>query len=231
VCRCRTDVTTPILRRTAVLRLSGSSVAIYAGDGRWSYEEDYWDLRGAREPRSATEACARAYLTETKMSRRFWPDGPSWARSTGPSGLLGREEVTPITKPAELRALLALFAAAESDSGVASRRRPSLIVRPFLFRSSARNVYLAVSWYCWHIGAQQTVRTSRSTRGEPPPAQPGRRHPAALLSPGPWPCSSASGPKAPPIGPPTTGGGHASSIRHWALRLLLLQQPVLNISR
>jgi hypothetical protein len=89
----------------------GLSVAYYAGDGRWSYEEDYWDLRGARATAAGyAEACARVKPDlETKMSRRFWPDGPAWARLDGPAqpAWLGREEVTPITKPAELRALLA----------------------------------------------------------------------------------------------------------------------------
>jgi hypothetical protein len=89
----------------------GLSVAIYAGDGRWSYEEDYWDLRGARATALGyAEACARVNPDlETKMSRRFWPAGPPWARLDGPANpaWLGREEVTPITKPAELRALLA----------------------------------------------------------------------------------------------------------------------------
>src|ERR1035441_6003208 len=38
----------------------GLSVARYAGDGRWSYEEDYWDVRGPRATAVAyAEACAR----------------------------------------------------------------------------------------------------------------------------------------------------------------------------
>jgi hypothetical protein len=95
----------------AYFDFAGLSVAQYAGDGRWCYEEDYWDVRGARATASAyAEVCARVDPDlETKMSRRFWPDGPSWARLDGPAApsWLDREGVTPITKPSELRALLA----------------------------------------------------------------------------------------------------------------------------
>jgi limonene-1,2-epoxide hydrolase len=90
---------------------AGLSVARYAGDGRWSYEEDYWDVPGARRTADAyAEACRKTGADlQTKLSRRFWPDEPEWARFNGtPSpSWLGRDDIQSITKPRELRALLA----------------------------------------------------------------------------------------------------------------------------
>lgn len=89
----------------------GLSVAEYAGDGRWRSEEDYWDLRGARSTAAAYAEASAAVQPDlaTKMSRRFWPAGPSWARldATAAPSWLDRPSITPITKPAELRAILA----------------------------------------------------------------------------------------------------------------------------
>ncbi len=90
----------------------GLSVACYAGGGRWSYEEDYWDLRGARETaQQYADACARMGTPwEDRLSRRHWPEGgPDWARSEArPSpSWLSLAGLRPITKPRELRELLA----------------------------------------------------------------------------------------------------------------------------
>jgi len=95
----------------------GLSVARYVGDGRWDYEEDYWDVRGARSTAQAyAEICARVQPDlDARMTRRFWPEGPSWARFDGaprPSWL--GVEPRPITKPAELRAILAEVRAARA---------------------------------------------------------------------------------------------------------------------
>jgi hypothetical protein len=90
----------------------GLSVAWYAGDGRWAGEEDYWDVRGARATAEAYAASCRKTGTvepSDKLTRRYWPeDGPGWARFDGPPrpSWLGREDIRPITKPRELRALL-----------------------------------------------------------------------------------------------------------------------------
>jgi len=90
---------------------AGLSVAEYAGDGAWSYEEDYWDVRGARETAEGYAAACRAMQPDlrTKLSRKHWPDGPAWARFDGAANptWLARDDVRPITKPRELRELLA----------------------------------------------------------------------------------------------------------------------------
>ncbi|HMG44307.1 MAG TPA: nuclear transport factor 2 family protein [Acidimicrobiales bacterium] len=90
----------------------GLSVITYAGDGLWASEEDYWDRTGAR--RTSEEyaaACDRSGPTtpESRMTRRFWPDGPAWARSDDPPqpSWLDREDLPAITKPRELQELLA----------------------------------------------------------------------------------------------------------------------------
>ena len=89
----------------------GLSVARYAGDGRWSYEEDYWDLKGARETaRLYAEACDRMGTTfEQRMTRQHWPDGPAFARREAPPdpSWLHLPGVHRITKPRELREILA----------------------------------------------------------------------------------------------------------------------------
>ena len=90
----------------------GLSVITYAGDGLWSAEEDYWDRDGARRTTGDyVAACKRAGATtpEQRMLRRHWPDGPAWTctdAAPAPSWL-GRDDLPGITKPAELRALLA----------------------------------------------------------------------------------------------------------------------------
>jgi hypothetical protein len=83
----------------------------YAGDGLWTSEEDYWDRTGARRTTDAYQAaCARAGVTEPmqRMTRRYWPDGPEWARTDAephPSWL-DRDELPGITRPSELARLL-----------------------------------------------------------------------------------------------------------------------------
>jgi hypothetical protein len=90
----------------------GLSVLRYAGDGLWASEEDFWDRDGAR--RTSIEyaaACERAGITDPldRMTRLHWSDGPEWARTAAaPSpSWLDRPEVTGITRPKELVALLA----------------------------------------------------------------------------------------------------------------------------
>jgi len=90
---------------------AGLSVIEYAGDGRWSSEEDFWDVNGAR--RTSAEyaaACARAGATEPlqRLTRHHWPAGPPWARTDRPPhpSWLDHDEVPAITRPRELAALL-----------------------------------------------------------------------------------------------------------------------------
>lgn len=90
---------------------AGLSVIRYAGDGLWASEEDFWDLPGARGTSAAyAEACRRAGADdpEQRVTRRFWPDGPAWARTDVPPrpSWAGHADVPSITKPRELAALL-----------------------------------------------------------------------------------------------------------------------------
>ena len=86
-------------------------MARYAGDGRWSYEEDYWDLKGARETaRLYAEACDRTGTAfERRLTRRHWPEGPDFARREAPPdpSWLHLPGVRRIVKPRELREILA----------------------------------------------------------------------------------------------------------------------------
>jgi hypothetical protein len=91
---------------------AGISTARYAGDGLFDYEEDYWDVKGARatagEYAAACEKMGTTY--EQKLSRRFWPAGPSWARldtTVAVPNWLGLTDIRRITKPWELREILA----------------------------------------------------------------------------------------------------------------------------
>jgi hypothetical protein len=88
----------------------GLSVAWYAGDGRWAGEEDYWDVKGARSTAQAyAAACAKTGIGwDERLTRKHWGDGPEWARTDRPPApsWLDRADITPITKPAELRALI-----------------------------------------------------------------------------------------------------------------------------
>ena len=90
---------------------AGLSVLTYAGDGRWSAEEDFWDANGARRTAAAfADACRHAAVSDplARVSRRHWGDGPSW--TIGPAephpSWLDRDDVPAITRPSELRALL-----------------------------------------------------------------------------------------------------------------------------
>jgi hypothetical protein len=89
----------------------GLSVLRYAGSGRFSSEEDYWDRSGARKTSiDYAAACDRAGADtiESRMLRNYWPDGPDFARTDeAPSpSWLRRENIPQITKPAELRKIL-----------------------------------------------------------------------------------------------------------------------------
>ena len=90
---------------------AGLSVAQYAGNGRWSHEEDYWDVKGARETaRLYADAVARTGTAlEDRLTRRYWPKGPAFARTDAPPApsWLHKRGIRPITKPRELREILA----------------------------------------------------------------------------------------------------------------------------
>jgi len=90
---------------------AGLSVATYAGDGKWAGEEDFWDLSGARRTAAAyEEACTRMGVTDPadRMTRKHWPERPSWARYEGlPRPTWFEGTVPGVTRPSELAALLA----------------------------------------------------------------------------------------------------------------------------
>lgn len=91
---------------------AGLTVLWYAGEGLWAGEEDFWDRTGARDTSiEYAAAVARAGLTEPlqRMTRRHWPASPEWARWDAPPApsWLSRDDLPAITKPRELRDLLA----------------------------------------------------------------------------------------------------------------------------
>ncbi|MHB8463627.1 MAG: nuclear transport factor 2 family protein [Acidimicrobiales bacterium] len=90
----------------------GLSTARYAGDGLWDYEEDYWDVNGARETASLYAAAfvKMGSVEEQRLSRKHWPGRPAFARmekQIGEPGWLGLQGLRRITKPRELREILA----------------------------------------------------------------------------------------------------------------------------
>jgi hypothetical protein len=112
VFRCQNRRDNPDTEGPPYFDFPGLSVLRYAGDGRWASEEDYWDRDGAR--RTSVEymaACERAGVSEPtqRMSRRFWPDRPDWARTdhAPKPSWLDRHDLPGITRPSELAALLA----------------------------------------------------------------------------------------------------------------------------
>lgn len=60
----------------------GITVLNYAGDGKWSLEEDYWAYtKAVKASQEYAEACAQYDADHAeKRTRNNWPDGPSWAR-------------------------------------------------------------------------------------------------------------------------------------------------------
>ena len=72
-------------------------------------------MKGARATAQAyAAACAKTGLGwDERMTRQHWGDGPEWARTDRPPApsWLGLPDITPITKPAELRALIPRLAA------------------------------------------------------------------------------------------------------------------------
>jgi hypothetical protein len=68
----------------------GITVLQYAGDGKFSLEEDFWAVNdGMRTAKEYAEACARFDPEHAeRRSRRDWGNGPDWARgaATGARG-------------------------------------------------------------------------------------------------------------------------------------------------
>lgn len=60
----------------------GITILGYAGDGKWSYEEDYWAIGLSRSAIKAyQEACARFDPEhKEKRTRLHWGNGPDWTQ-------------------------------------------------------------------------------------------------------------------------------------------------------
>jgi ketosteroid isomerase-like protein len=60
----------------------GVTILEYAGDGKWSKEEDYWAVPAAR--RASALYAERCQLVDpdhaAKRTRHHWPDAPAFAR-------------------------------------------------------------------------------------------------------------------------------------------------------
>lgn len=67
---------------TGVIEFPGVTILGYAGDGRFSFEEDYWDFLGAqRATKEYAQACAEFDAEHAaKRTRLDWGDGPDWTR-------------------------------------------------------------------------------------------------------------------------------------------------------
>jgi hypothetical protein len=58
----------------------GVSIITYAGDGKWSREEDYWAVKARETAMAEYEEARRRYDLDhpRKATRRFWGVGPAW---------------------------------------------------------------------------------------------------------------------------------------------------------
>jgi hypothetical protein len=111
VFHCQNRRDNPDSEGPAYFDFPGLSVLRYAGNGLWASEEDFWDRDGARRTALLyAQACQRAGVTEPaqRMTRRHWPEAPSWARTdAAPSpSWFDHQEVPAVTRPSELTALL-----------------------------------------------------------------------------------------------------------------------------
>jgi hypothetical protein len=59
----------------------GITILDYAGDGKFSLEEDYWAVKAAQEASAQYEAACTATDPDhpKRMTRQHWPAGPDWA--------------------------------------------------------------------------------------------------------------------------------------------------------
>jgi hypothetical protein len=67
---------------TGTIDFPGITILEYAGDMKWSREEDFWALPAARQVAAAyAEACARHDPGhKQKRTRANWGQGPAWTR-------------------------------------------------------------------------------------------------------------------------------------------------------
>lgn len=65
----------------APLDFAGVTIQIYAGDGLWSWQEDYYSWEGMQRVRSEYQALCEKFDPDhpRRMTRRHWPTSPEWA--------------------------------------------------------------------------------------------------------------------------------------------------------
>lgn len=63
------------------LDFRGVTIQVYAGDGLWSYQEDYYSWAGMTRVREEYESQCKKYDKEhpRRMTRLQWPSSPEWA--------------------------------------------------------------------------------------------------------------------------------------------------------
>ncbi len=65
----------------APLDFAGVTIQVYAGDGLWSWQEDYYSWNGMMRVRSEYERLCREHDPDhpRRRTRNAWPAGPEWA--------------------------------------------------------------------------------------------------------------------------------------------------------
>lgn len=75
----------------APLDFHGVTVQIYAGDGLWSWQEDYYSWTGMQDVRSEYERLCKLHDPDhpKRRTRNHWPKAPEWAigRKKHPLGI------------------------------------------------------------------------------------------------------------------------------------------------
>ncbi|MFO0688516.1 MAG: hypothetical protein U0900_07400 [Myxococcota bacterium] len=65
----------------APLDFFGVTIQVYAGDGLWSYQEDYYSWNGMMRVRSEYDRLCQLHDPDhpKRRTRNHWPAGPAWA--------------------------------------------------------------------------------------------------------------------------------------------------------
>lgn len=63
------------------LDFAGVTIQVYAGDGLWSYQEDYYSWSGMMRVRSEYDRLCQLHDPDhpKRRTRNAWPSGPAWA--------------------------------------------------------------------------------------------------------------------------------------------------------
>ena len=116
---CRTAATTPN-RAQPPIDFPGITVLQYAGDGKFSLEEDFWSLPEGIETAKRYSAACKQFDPDSraKRTRRNWGNGPDWtqgASTYAESRARARRLTTPCPSSADA-------GAGRAHRGVARRR-------------------------------------------------------------------------------------------------------------